>query len=386
MENFTYHNPTKIIFGNNEVDKIGGEASVYGTNALILIGKGSAKKNGLYARVISLLNMHKIKSVTYEGIKSNPTYQDADAAIKLAKENKTDLIIAIGGGSVIDTAKAVAMGYYANHSVWDFYLQKVPRPEKALPILTILTLAATGTEMNSATVIQDTENGIKRGYGAPCLFPKVSILDPSLTFSVPRDYTAYGIADLISHCLEIYFGKGDAPLSDHYIASIIKLATIYGPIVLEEPDNYDARANIMWLATNALNGSLTNGKGYGDWGSHGFEHSLSVLYDVAHGAGLSIVFPAWLKHYSPRFINKLAFLGTQVFGIDDPNEEVKAKKFIEKLEEFYQKISTPIRLKEINVLKNDQKKILENLKLNNVTGRVYSMNEQDHEEILELMW
>lgn len=385
MENFSYHNPTKIVFGKNEVEKIGSECLPYGTNAIILLGKGSAKKSGLYARVISFLNMNNIRHVTYEGIKSNPVYEDADRAVQLAKEAKSDMIIAIGGGSVIDTAKAVAIGYYADHSVWDFYMQK-QKPVKALPILTILTLAATGTEMNSSTVLQDTEGGMKRGYGSPLLFPKVSILDPTLTYSVPADYTAYGISDLISHCLEVYFGKGESPLSDHYIASILRLAVQYGPTVLDNPEDYDARANIMWLATNALNGSLANGKGYGDWGSHGFEHSLSVLYDVAHGAGLSIVFPAWMKHFSGKFEHKLAFLGKMVFDIHGKTEKETAGLFIERLEQFYTQINTPVRLKEINVDKTDKTRILENLELNKVSGRVYPMLAEDHEQILEKMW
>lgn len=386
MENFIYHNPTKIIFGKNEVEKLGLECKLYGNKALVLIGKGSVKRNGLYARIISNLNMNEIKSVTYEGIKSNPTFEDADAAVALAKEHKVDMIIAVGGGSVIDTAKAVAMGYYVEHSVWEFYNQSVPRPEKALPMINVLTLAATGTEMNSSTVIQHTAGGMKKGYSAPVLFPKVSILDPELTYSVPDDYTAYGIADLVSHCLEVYFGKGESPLSDHYIASIIKLATVYGPKVLENPEDYDARANIMWLATNALNGSLVNGKGYGDWGSHVFEHSLSVMYDVAHGAGLSIVFPAWLKHFSDKFQPKLAFLGKMVFDVHEGSEEHQAKVFIEKLEEFYKSIKTPIRLTEVNIQKDDKAKILENLRLNKVSGRVYQMNEEDYDHILEKMW
>jgi alcohol dehydrogenase YqhD (iron-dependent ADH family) len=385
MENFTYYNPTKIIFGHNEVEKIGAESANYGTRALILTGKASVKKSGLYDRVIAILKEHQVSTVTYEGIKSNPVYEDADAAVKMAKEQGVDMIIAIGGGSVIDTAKAVAIGYYADHSVWDFYLQKA-KPQKALPLLNILTLAATGTEMNSSTVIQDTANGMKRGYGSPLLFPKVSILDPDLTFSVPADYTAYGIADLISHCLEVYFGKGESSLSDHYIASIIKLATEYAPKVLSNPSDYDARANIMWLATNALNGTLTPGKGFGDWGSHGYEHSLSVLYDVAHGAGLSIVFPAWMKHFAPHFEPKLAFLGEQVFGLHSGTSAEKARGFIDKLEAFYRSIHTPVRLKDIGVNEGDRDKILENLQLNGVSGRVYPMNEQDHREILELMW
>lgn len=385
MENFSYHNPTKIIFGKNEVDRIGSEVNLLGTKAIILLGKGSAKKTGLYARVISSLNMYGIKSITYEGIKSNPLYEDADEAVKYAKEFGAEMVIAIGGGSVIDTAKAVAMGYYVEHSVWDFYLQKA-KPEKALPLVNILTLAATGTEMNSSTVLQDTATGAKKGYSSPHLFPKLSILDPTLTYSVPANYTAYGIADLIAHCLEVYFGKGEAPLSDYYIASILKLATQYGPVVLKEPENYEARANIMWLATNALNGTLVNGKGNGDWGSHLFEHTLSVLYDVPHGAGLSIVFPAWLKHFSVRFEQKLAFLGRMVFDLNEGDETEQAQKFIEHLEAFFSSINTPIRLSEVNIPESQRDNILDNLKKNRVTGRVYAMTETDHADILEKMW
>ncbi len=385
MENFSYHNPTKIIFGKNEVDRIGSEAKLIGTKAIILLGKGSAKKSGLYARVVSSLNMYGIKSITFEGIKSNPTFEDADEAVTMAKEFGAEMIIAVGGGSVIDSAKAVAMGYFVDHSVWDFYLQK-SKPEKALPLINILTLAATGTEMNSSSVLQDTEGGMKKGFSSPYLFPRLSILDPTLTYSVPPGYTAYGIADLIAHCLEVYFGKSESPLSDYYIASILKLATIYGPKVMENPEDYDARANIMWLATNALNGSLVNGKGNGDWGSHLFEHTLSVLYDIPHGAGLSIVFPAWMKHFSSQFESKLAFLGKMVFDITDGTEKENAAKFITKLEEFYTSINTPIRLSEVNIQKVDTLKILENLKLNNATGRVYPMCYTDHEMILEKMW
>ena len=385
MENFTHYNPTKILFGKNEIEKVAVECLPYGQSGIILLGKGSAKKHGIYARLISLLNMHQIKFITYEGIKSNPTYQDADAAVKLAKENKVDFIIALGGGSVIDTAKAVAMGYYVDHSVWDFYLQKA-KPTQALPLINILTLAATGTEMNSSTVLQDTLGGMKKGYSAPVIFPKLSILDPTLTYSVPSHYTAYGVADLISHCLEVYFGKGESPLSEHYIASIIKLAIHYGPIAINEPENYDARANVMWLATNALNGSLASGKGGGDWGTHLYEHTLSVLYDVAHGAGLSIVFPAWMKHFSSQFESKLAFLGKMVFDVRDGDEAYQAEQFILRLEDFFKSINTPIRLQEINVTSTDKAKILENLKLNNVSGRVFTMNESDHEMILEKMW
>lgn len=386
MENFQYYNPTKILFGKDVVDQLCNEIAPYGNKALIIIGQGSVKKIGLYARVLSLLNICGVHHVTYEGVKSNPVVQDADEAIALAKAEKVDLIIAIGGGSVIDTAKAVAMGFYVEHSVWDFYLQKAGRPTKALPLINILTLAATGTEMNSATVLQDDASGMKKGYSAPCLFPKVSFLDPSFTVSVPLNYTAYGIADLISHSLEQFFGKGDAPLSDLYAASVIKLALDYGFRLMQEPENLEYRSQIMWLATNALNGTLKAGKNSGDWGVHGLEHTLSVLYDIPHGAGLSIVYPAWLKYHFPEIKHKLAFLAKEVFGVAQMDKEQAAQLFIAHLEEFFQQIQTPIRLSEAQIAKNDAQKILDNFKLNKVTGSVYSLKEEDYQGILALMW
>jgi alcohol dehydrogenase len=386
MENFQYYNPTKVIFGKDVIDQLGNEALIYGKKALIIIGQGSVRKNGLYARVLSLLNIAGINHVTYEGIKPNPIYQDADEAVTLAKENEVDFIIAIGGGSVIDTAKAVAMGFYVDHSVWDFFMQKVARPTKALPLFSILTLAATGTEMNSSTVIQDTQSGEKKGYGAPCLFPKVSFLDPTYTLSVPLNYTAYGVADTISHALEQFFGRGNSPLSDLYTASVIKLSIQYGRAVLLDPEDFNTRSQLMWLATNALNGTLKAGKNSGDWGVHGLEHSLSVLYDVAHGAGLSIVYPAWLKYHQAQITGKLAFLAKHVFDLDNSDENLAASECIAALEQFFTDINSPTRLKQIDVLPTEEAKICENFELNKVTGAVYPLNLADYKGILKFMW
>lgn len=386
MENFKYHNPTKVIFGKDVLDQLCPEIMGYGTKALLVIGKGSVKTSGLYARVVSLMNINGINHFTYEGIKANPIYQDADEAITLAKEKQVDMIIAIGGGSVIDTAKAIAMGFYANHSVWDFYLQKAPKPTQALPLFTVLTLAATGTEMNSGTVLQNDQTGQKLGYSTPCLFPKVSFLDPSLTLSVPPNHTAYGVSDLISHALEQFFGKGDAPLSDLYTAAVIKLAVKYGLKLVENPTDYEAREQIMWLATNALNGTLKAGKNAGDWGVHDYEHTLSVLFDIAHGAGLSILYPAWLKHQQPGINSKLAFLAKEVFEVDNTDETIAADEFINKLEHFFTEIGTPTRLSQESILPEEKDKILNNLKLNKVNGSVYKLTETDYEEILDRMW
>lgn len=387
MENFSLYNPTKIYFGTNALEQLPAEILQHGKKALILMGKGSVRKSGLYDKITALLNHSGIQHLCYEGIKSNPEYRAADEAVKLAQDEGCDLILAIGGGSVIDTAKAVAMGFYHNGSVWDFYLKKSGPPTKALPLVNVLTLAATGTEMNAATVLQDTEGGIKRGYGNPLLYPKASFLDPTITYTVSPEYTAYGVADLMAHSLEVYFSKGNNELTSHYIASILKLAIKNGALVRKNPQDYEIRANIMWLATNALNGTLAAGRGGGDWGVHGFEHSLSVLYDIPHGAGLSIVYPAWLKHLKPQILEQLAFLGREVFDIDPKRStEEQADGFIAQLEQSFQAIGTPIRLAELGIAKTEKERIVANLELNRVRGANYLLEKADYEAILDLLF
>ncbi len=380
MENFTSYNPTKIEFGKSCVDKIGKEASNLGKSALILIGKGSVKRNGILNQVVKSLEESSVNYEVFEGIKSNPEYTTADEAVAHAKKINADLLIPVGGGSVIDTAKAVAIGFYRDHSIWDFYIKKVSTPEKALPMLCVLTLAATGTEMNQFTVIQNTEDGRKYGFGHPLLYPKTSYLDPEFTASVPMDYTAYGISDLIAHTLEQYFEPTNAPLSDAIAGDIISLAIKYGSVLKGDPKDYDARANIMWLATMALNGTLRQGKKGGDWGVHGFEHSLSVLYDIAHGAGLSIVYPAWMKVFFEPNQEKLKYLSKRVFSSSDP------KAFISGLEDFYRNIGSPVRLQEVGIAENERSRIIENLKLNKVRGAFYDMDEEKYKVLLDRMW
>jgi alcohol dehydrogenase YqhD (iron-dependent ADH family) len=380
MENFSYYNPTKVLFGQGVVSKLGKEAIKYGDKALILIGKGSVKKNGILDSVIAQLEGMGIRYTLYEGIKSNPIYEDADRAVQLSKEFEAEMIVAVGGGSVLDSAKAIAVGHYVNHSVWEFYNGKAPRAQAALPILAVLTLAATGSEMNAYSVIQNDALKIKASFGSALVYPKVSFLDPTYTQSVGADYTAYGVADLISHSLEAYFDLSDAPLSDYMVADIIKLAMIYGKKAVFEPNNYDARANVMWIATMALNGSLDAGKRGGDWGVHAIEHSLSVLFDIAHGAGLSIVYPAWLKYQQAKIQSKLDFLAERILG-----EGKKGADFIYALESFYTEIKTPIRLSQAGIGADKHKSIFENLQLTKASGSFFKLEEADYQGIIQLM-
>ncbi|WP_051189647.1 iron-containing alcohol dehydrogenase [Daejeonella oryzae] len=382
MENFELNNPTKIIFGKNCIDQIPNE--IHWKKALVIIGQASVKKNGFYARVISLLNMSGMHHVTFEGVPSNPTSELADKAISIAKKFQAEVIIAIGGGSVIDTAKAVSVGFYAEHPVWDFYTKKAI-PTKALPVVCILTLAACGTENNSFSYLQNNSQGLKMGFSSLLLYPHSSYLDPTITFSVDTDCTAYGISNLIAHTLEQYFAEGDSPLSDYYATSIIKLAIKYGKRALENPDDYEARANIMWLSANALNGSLLAGKLKADWGCHGIEQTLNVLYNTQHGRGLSIIYPAWLKYFKLKISDKTSFLAREVFEIAEPDPVKASELFILKLEDFFRSINCPTRLSDLNIAPSQNEIIIENLIANKVSGKAFRLGKADYEGILEYM-
>lgn len=380
MLNFTAFNPTRLHFGKDCLQKIGPEALQYGRKALILIGKGSVKHNGTLKRLTDQLDKAAIEWAVFEGIKSNPEYQKADEAVQMARNFGADMLIALGGGSVIDTAKAVSVGFYVDHSVWEFYQGKGLQPQAALPLLVVLTLAATGTEMNRFTVLQDTVAHHKRGWGHELLYPKSSYLDPEFTYTVPADYTAYGVADMLAHTFELYFSKDKAPLSDMMATDIVKLGFEYGPIAVAQPTNYDARANILWLSTMALNGSLQAGKRTGDFGVHSFEHVLSVLFDIPHGAGLSIVYPAWMKHFFSDIEDKLDFLAVRTLG-----EGKTGRDFIQALEDFYDQINTPKRLQDWGIGLDQHDRILATLEANKVKGAFFEMKSADYKALLALM-
>lgn len=380
MENFSAYNPTRIQFGRDCNKSIGTDAAQIGQKAFIIIGKGSVKKNGILEQVTKHLKTANIAFEIFEGIKSNPEYQDADAAVAQAKKFGAQMIIAVGGGSVIDTAKAVCAGFYSEHSVWEFYSGKGIKPTAALPLLVVLTLAATGTEMNRFTVLQDTANKHKRGWGNELLYPYISYLDPVYTFSVPAGYTAYGIADLMAHTFELFFGIDASPLSDHLASDIIKLALQYGPAAIANPNDYEARANLLWLSTVALNGTLNAGKRNGDFGVHAYEHVLSVLFDIPHGAGLSIIYPAWMKHFYGQIEAKMDFMAERTLG-----PGMNGKDFIDALEAFYGAIGTPKRLVEWGIGTDQHALIVQTLVDNKVRGSYFDMQKADYEAILKLM-
>ena len=381
MENFVMYNPVKLHFGDGVTEKIGKVTTDYGKKVLLVTGQGSAKASGAYDQVMARLKETGLEVTEFSGIKSNPIIEDVDKAAALAKEKKVDVIVALGGGSVIDSAKIIALAAKYDGPPWDIMEEK-HKPTDALPLIAVLTLAATGTEMNHFAVVQNNCQQIKKGYGNQLVYPKHSFLDPSFTLTVSRDYTAYGVVDLIAHSLEAWFGQGEASLTDRFTAAIIREGMKYGPELLGDLKNYDLRARIMFAATCALNGMTVFGKKYQDWGVHAIGHCLSVVYDVPHGASLSIAYPAWLKLQKDRIPKRIQELGTVLFethSVDD---------IIYKTEYLFKGLGSPVSLKEAGIDISDER-VREKLKKvmvkNKVSGMVHKLDEKDYDKLLKYM-
>jgi len=378
MEKFIAYNPVKLHFGKDVVNGLGKAASAYGKKALFIYGKGSVKKYGYYDIVKNQLVEAGLEIVEFSGIKPNPLIEDAREAMRLGLENKVDMIIALGGGSVIDTAKMVGLGIANNNDPWLFMTHQ-EQPVRNLPLLNILTLAATGTEMNAAAVLQNHESGQKIGYVHPLSFPAESFLDPAFTISVPKDYTAYGIIDLIAHSLEAYFGKGEPAVIDEITFAIIKDAIYHGEKLLNNLDDYSLREAIMLDATLALNGLTVYGKFSGDWGVHSMGHEISLLFDTAHGATLSIAYPAWLKLHSNKIPERIIKLGKALFGVETVEDTIS------ELEKTFVKLQSPIRLSDIGLEEKDATALLEQYNKNKISGVHHSMEESDYDKLVGFM-
>ena len=380
MENFIAHNPTKIFFGNNVLKQLPETISKYGKKVFLIYGKGSVVKYGYYKKVTDLLKESNFKFAEFSGIKSNPTISDVRKAVESVKKEQPDIILALGGGSVIDSAKIISLAAVNDIDAWDIMTWK-KEPKKAIPIITILTLAATGTEMNGATVIQNHLADEKIGFVSPLIYPKASFLNPEFTTTVSKKYTVYGIVDLIAHALDSFFAKGEATLSDRFVAEIIKEAMEYAPLLLEDLENYDLRAKIMWAATCALNGTAYHGRqSSGDWGVHSVGHVISYLYDTPHGATLSIVYPAWLKVHSKRAKHRIKKLGQLLFNDND------VRNTIYNLQQFFSSINSPVKLTELGFLENDKSRIIELMKKSNVQGMNYKLVDEDYDKLMKYMW
>ncbi|MCM0648530.1 iron-containing alcohol dehydrogenase [Clostridium swellfunianum] len=385
MENFKFYNPTKLIFGRDTVKNIGPEVKAAGIKkVLLLYGKGSIFKNGVYDNAANSLRENGVDFVELGGVKANPVLSKVYEAVEVIKKEGAEAIVALGGGSVIDTSKAVAAGYYYSGDIWDMFEGK-GRVEKALPIYTILTLSATGSEMNSGAVITKEEEKKKWSFGSPYTFPKVSIIDPTIQFSLPNNQTVNGAVDAMSHTFELYFdGTKNSDMQDELSEGIIRTVMKHVQILLENPSDYASRSELAWCSTLALNGVNGIGRNGGDWASHGIEHSLSAFYDIAHGSGLAIIFPAWMKYVYKEDLDKFGRFAEKIFNITLGTPEEKALKAIEDLRDFYKKIGAPISLKDIGVKAEDLEKLADNAAMSAPMGTLKKLQREDIFEIYKI--
>ncbi len=379
MENFRIENPTVVHFGKDVIKNLAKAIGPIGKRVLLVYGKGSIKKNGVYDVVMEQLKTINAEIAEFEGIKPNPIIEDVDAAAELGRKFQPDLILAVGGGSVIDSAKIIALTIPVDFSGWKFMTNQVIA-RKAVPLIAVLTLAATGTEMNQFAVVQNHTTKQKLGYGNRLIYPKHSFLDPHHTISVPRNYTAYGISDLTAHALENYFGKGEASLSDKFVYAIIREAMEFGPKLLNDLTNFDYRAKIMYAATNALNGLTVYGRVSGDWGVHDMGHVLSLLYDIPHGATLSVVYPAWMKRMKERIPERITELGKNIFNVQSVDKTILS------FEKYMKEIESPIRMREIGIGKEKRNEILETMHHCKVNGSNLKMDQEDFKKIVDFMY
>lgn len=350
MQDFIFHNQTKIIFGKNKEKIVGEECAVFGQKLLLHYGGGSIKASGLYQKVIHSLHEHGIEIIELGGVQPNPRVSLVRKGVQLCKEHGIDFILAVGGGSVIDSAKAIAIGATYSGDVWDFFDGKA-EVSKSLPIGVVLTIPAAGSESSSGSVITNEDGWYKRAVGHNIMRPVFAILNPELSYTLPPYQTACGITDMMAHILERYFtNEKNVELTDRLCETTLKTIINNSHLVLDDPTNYEARAEIMWAGTLAHNDLLGTGR-IGDWGSHDIEHEISGIYDIAHGAGLAIIFPAWMKYVYKHDINRFAQFAHRVWDveIDLNNLERTAKRGILKTEQFFRSIGMPVRLSEVNI-------------------------------------
>jgi len=351
LYNFTYDIGTVVHFGKGQIEKLPEAVLQYGKKALLCYGGGSIKKNGIYDAVTQGFSQAGIQWVELSGIDPNPRVTSVAEGAKLCRDNDVEVVVAVGGGSTIDCAKAIACATFYQGDPWDLITQKAPIT-KALPVLSVLTLSATGSEMDCGGVISNLETNDKIGFGAPMLRPKVSILDPEYTFSVSKYQTAAGTADIISHILEVYFSREtDFYLNDRLCEALLKTAMHFGRIAVEEPQNYVARANLMWTSSLAINDLISYGKGCA-WSCHPMEHELSAFFDITHGVGLAILTPAWMEYIlSDVTVDKFVEYGVNVFDLRSEGKDRYdvAREAIDATRQVFVEMGIPTRLSEVGI-------------------------------------
>lgn len=351
MDAFRFSNPTTLYYGKGQIEQyLAAEVTKVGRRVLLVFGGGSIKRNGLYDKVMGILKAADVTVFELSGVEPNPRLTTVHKGVDLCRTEHIDLILAVGGGSVLDCAKAIAMGAKYDGDVWDIYEHK-GKATGALPLGTILTLSATGSEMNAGGVITNWETKEKLGGGSPYTFPRFSFCDPENTYTVPQDQTVYGACDMLAHCFEHYFHPTKhTPLQQHLIEAVIKTIVENTKKAIDHPMDYDARETLMYCSTMALNGMISMGIS-GDWACHGIEHEISAIYDIPHGGGLAIIFPHWMEYNKQVDASRFASLATNVFGVDGTGKSTEelADIAIQKVRDFYAEIGAPQRLADYEI-------------------------------------
>lgn len=378
MLDFTYMISTKILFGKNKIELLAEELKQLGHNLLFVYGRGSIRKTGVYESVTRMLTENSLVFHELPGVQPNPRISSVRRGIQLCRKHDVDGIVAVGGGSVIDCAKTIAAGCYFGGDPWEMFVLGDSTIKKALPLGTVLTVAGTGSEMNGNAVISNEDTEQKLAIHHDLLRPRFSILDPTLTFSVPRDQTAAGVVDIFSHILEQYFSPTrDAYVQNRLAEGLLRTCLHYGPLVVDMPTNYEARAQILWTSSLALNGLLGYGK-ITDWATHGIEHAVSAAYDVTHGVGLAILTPAWMeyildKETTPLFVD----YARNVWQLKGRDDQSVAKKAVEKTRLFFSQLGMPQTLQEVGVKESKLEEMAEKIVMYREIGRVKKLGKKD---------
>lgn len=385
MKEFSFQNPTKLVFGKNSISKLAKELSAYGNKILVVYGGGSIKRNGLYDELMQILKDENKEVFEFAGVEPNPRLSTAKRGAQICKENDIDFILAVGGGSVIDCTKLIASAAKYDGDPWDFVIRKAS-PKEAIPFGTILTIAATGSEMNAGSVITNEETEEKYGWGGPLNYPKFSILDPTYTMSLPKDQTVYGIVDMMSHIFEQYFHKAsNTPLQDELCEGAIRAIMEAGEKLVNDLQNYELRETILLGGTWGLNGFLGMGNDGGDWGTHDIEHAISAVYDIPHAGGLAILFPHWMKqtlHLNPA---RYARLAVKVFGVnpEGKTDEEIAIEGIDNLRKYWTSIGAPEKLADYGIDGSKIDIMAKKAAVNGPLGRYAQLSEAEVKTLLE---
>jgi len=375
---FRFYNPTQLYFGRGMLETLRSRVPAYGSKVLLVYGGGSIKKNGLYDQVLQELSAADAVVSELAGVEPNPRLSTVHRGVEICKREGIDFILAVGGGSVIDCVKAIAVGAKIDFDVWDVITKKAAAPD-ALPFGTVLTLAATGSEMNAGSVITNWETKEKVGWGSPHTFPKFSILDPTFTFTVPKDHTVYGMVDIMSHVFEQYISHTEnVPVQEGFAETILRTVIETAPKLIENLESYEHRETILYSGTMALNGTLAMGV-QGDWATHNIEHAVSAVYDIPHGGGLAILFPNWMEHVLDENVGKFKRMAVRVFGVDPSGKSDRdaALEGIRALRAFWTSIGAPSRLADYGIGDDQLEAMADKAMANGPFGQFKKLQRED---------